>query len=307
MQNTIINPNNSFIVLVYGIFRMSRPAQLLAIILVYLFGSIVAWAHNASPNRIAFVYGLLVVLLVSASIHIANEYADYETDALSQRTLYSGGSGALQDLDLHPRVALISAWTALLLGVILALLGLLLGLLTPAALMVLFAGAFLGWMYSLRPLKLAWRGWGELDNAFLGGVALPFYAYLVQSAELDPWEILIFIPFCMLVFINLLATTWADRRADQAVGKFTLATRWKRTRLRLVYLAVATGAFVYLAAFNLLLYPQVVFIASFLVVPVVIWGFVTYTRQNSPFPTVAAMAVYLLIQIAAWGSVLVRS
>ena len=102
MQNTIINPSNRLIVLVYGILRMSRPAQLLAIILVYLFGSIVAWAQDASPNRIAFVYGLLVVLLVSASIHIANEYADYETDALTQRTLYSGGSGALQDLDLHP-------------------------------------------------------------------------------------------------------------------------------------------------------------------------------------------------------------
>jgi len=186
MQNTIVDPNNRLIVLVYGIFRMSRPAQLLAIILVYLYGSIVAWVHHAGPNQNAFVYGLLVVLLVSASIHFANEYADYETDALTQRTLYSGGSGALQELNLQPRVALVSAWLALLIGGILAVLGYFLGLLTPAALVVLFAGAFLGWMYSLPPLSLAWRGWGELDNALLGGVALPLYAYLVKVENLTP-------------------------------------------------------------------------------------------------------------------------
>jgi 1,4-dihydroxy-2-naphthoate octaprenyltransferase len=162
-------------------------------------------------------------------------------------------------------------------------------------------------MYSLPPLALAWRGWGELDNALLGGVALPLYAYLVQSGELDPWVILIFIPFGMLVFINLLATTWADRDADGAVGKFTLATRWNTIRLRRVYLAVAAGAFVYLGMFNRLLYPQPVLIASLLVIPILVWGFITYTRQHSPFPTVAAMAVYLMIQITVWGAVLVRS
>ena len=283
---------------------MSRPAQLLAIILVYLYGSIVAWAHEANVNLNAFIFGLLVVLLISASIHFANEYADYETDSLTQRTPYSGGSGALQDLGLHPRVALISAWLALLFGSILAVLGFFSGILNPIALVVLFAGAFLGWMYSLRPLALAWRGWGELDNALLGGVALPLYAYLVQSGELDPWVVLIFIPFGMLAFVNLLATTWADRDADRSVGKFTLATRWSTSRLRFLYLAVAVGAFVYLGIFNQLLYPQRVFLASFLVVPVVLWGFVAYTRQNSPFPSVAAMVVFLLIQVAAWGAIL---
>ncbi len=146
--------------LVYGIIKMSRPAQLLAIILVYLYGSIVAWVNNANIDLNAFFLGLLVVLLVSASIHLTNEYADFETDALTQRTLFSGGSGALQDLGLNPRVALVSAWWALLIGSILAVIGFIFGLLNSMALGVLFLGAFLGWMYSLRPFALAWHGWG---------------------------------------------------------------------------------------------------------------------------------------------------
>jgi 1,4-dihydroxy-2-naphthoate octaprenyltransferase len=156
-------------------------------------------------------------------------------------------------------------------------------------------------MYSLRPLALAWRGWGELDNAMLGGVALPVYAYVVQAGQLDLRAVLIFIPFGMLAFVNLLATTWADREADASVGKYTLATRWPVARLQLIYLAVALGAFIFLLLFANLIFPPIVVLYSFLVLPVLIWGLLVYTRQHSPFPTVAAMTVFLLLQIAAWG------
>ena len=43
----------------------------------------------------------------------------------------------------------------------------------PIAVHVLSLGAFFGWMYSVRPFALAWHGWGEVDNAALGGVLLP--------------------------------------------------------------------------------------------------------------------------------------
>ncbi len=152
-------------------------------------------------------------------------------------------------------MALKAGWLALLVGSVLGTLGMFLGLLSPAALAVLVWGAFWGWMYSLRPLVLAWRGWGELDNAMLGGVALPVYAYVVQAGPLDPRVVLIFIPFGMLVFINLLATTWADREADAKVGKFTLATHWPVIHLRLLYLVVSLGFF-YLVMFGRLLFPR---------------------------------------------------
>jgi 1,4-dihydroxy-2-naphthoate octaprenyltransferase len=283
------------------LFKMARPTQLLLIILVYILGSLVARAHGISFNLTAFLFGLTVVLPVSASIHYANEYADHETDSLTIRTPFSGGSGALPESGLSPVVALKAAWIALIVGSFLGLLGWSWGIMSPAALAVLLWGAFWGWMYSLRPLALAWRGWGELDNAMLGGVALPVYAYVVQSGQLDWRAVLIFIPFGMLAFVNLLATTWADRQADAKVGKMTLATRWSITRLRLLYLVAAISAFLFLLLFQGFVFPQVVVLYSFLVLPISIWGFWVYTRQRSPFPTVAAMTVFLLLQIAAWG------
>ena len=282
------------------LFKMARPTQLLAIILVYIFGSLVAIAHSVHFDMYTFFYGLFVVLPVSASIHYANEYADYETDSLTTRTLFSGGSGALPGSGLPPAVALKAAWIALTVGVTLAIFGWYYGILSPAALALLFLGAFWGWMYSLPPLSLAWHGWGELDNASLGGVLLPFYAYTVHAGGLDLRAMLVFIPFGMLVFVNLLATTWADREADAEVGKFTLATRWSSARLRLLYLVVAVGAFVYLVLFLGFLFPGVVVLLSFLVLPVLIWGIIAYTRQLSPLPTVAAMTVFLILQVVGW-------
>ena len=287
--------------LVKVLFKMARPTQLLVIILVYILGSLVAHAHGISFDLVAFLFGLAVVLPVSASIHYANEYADHETDSLTTRTPFSGGSGALPESGLSPVVALKAAWIALIAGGFLGLLGWSWAIMSPAALAVLLWGAFWGWMYSLRPMTLAWRGWGELDNAMLGGVALPVYAYVVQAGQLDWRAVLIFIPFGMLAFVNLLATTWADRQADATVGKMTLATRWSKTQLRLLYLVAAASAFLFLLLFQGFLFPQVIVRYSFLVLPVLIWGFLVYTRQHSPFPTVAAMTLFLLLQIAAWG------
>ena len=102
MQKTLSFPNlHRIALLAYVLIKMPRPAQILAIILVYLFGSIVAWAHGVGIALPTFTFGLVVVLPVSASIHYANEYADYETDSLTRRTPFSGDSGAPRNQVIH--------------------------------------------------------------------------------------------------------------------------------------------------------------------------------------------------------------
>ncbi len=280
----------------WALFAMSRPSQLAAVTLVYLLGAGIARANAVPINMEAFVIGYLALIPVSASIHYVNEYADHETDALTVRTPFSGGSGALQASGLPRRLALQAGWGALIGGMILALYGWNTGVLSPLALVVLALGAFFGWMYSLKPLALAWRGWGELDNAALGGLLLPLYGYVALSGHMDWWVVKVCVPFFLLVFVNLLAVTWADREADAAVGKFTLATRWSLRQLRFLYWVVVVGAYVLVV----LLLPPVVAGMSFIAAPVSIWGGLTYTRQHSPLPTVAAMMVMLFAQLGGW-------
>lgn len=230
-------------------YKMSRPSQLLLIALVFGFGTMIALAGGSTFNLVACLYGLLALIPASASVHYANEYADYETDNLTVRTAFSGGSGALQVSGLSRQLALISAWAALFIGIILVSIGWAAGLLNGYAIVILALGTFSGWMYSLRPLAFARRGWGELVNALLGGVLLPIYGYTVQTGRIDMIILFASLPFGILAFLNLLATTWPDREADAIVGKRTLATRWFSNRLRLLYLTAAAGFFLLMIFF----------------------------------------------------------
>jgi 1,4-dihydroxy-2-naphthoate octaprenyltransferase len=281
---------------------MSRPSQLLLVAGVYLFGATVGVETGAAGFRVERLgWGLAVLLAAAASVHYANEYADVETDRLATRTPFSGGSGALPRTGLPPTVALAAAVVTGALGVGGLALAWVSAVLPVAAVVVLGVIAVLGWQYSLPPLALAWNGLGEVDNALLGGLLLPTYGLLVQRGTVPPSLVLVFVPFAILVFVNLLATTWPDREADAAVGKHTLATRWSRRRLRGAYAGAAGACFVAVAVLaGVGRLPVPVGAASLLVLPVLVWGGDVYTRQRSPVPTVAAMVGLVVVQGAAW-------
>jgi 1,4-dihydroxy-2-naphthoate octaprenyltransferase len=286
--------------MVTALWSMARPLIMVSVILVFIIGNLIARANGYALRGETFAWGLITLILVALSIHYANEYADYETDALTKRTPFSGGSGVLPS-GLAPRsLAIHAAWVALVLGGAVAISGYVRGVFNLTLLFVLAAGALGGWMYSLPPLALAWRGWGEFDNAMLGGILLPLYGYTLQTGRID-WEVVVgCIPFALLVFVNLLATTWADRHADAQAGKYTLATRLTVKRLRWLYFLAVLLCFSLLPLLADRVLPHEVALSGVLAVPLVLWGAATYTRIDSPHPTVFAMVALLLLQLTAW-------
>jgi len=291
-------------VLGFVLFQTSRPSQLLLIVAVYLFGAVIAVVHGAALSARALVVGVVPLLLVSASVHYANEYADHETDAVTERTPFSGGSGALETTGASRRVPLYAGVLTLVLGSVVALVLVATELLAPVAAAVLLAATALGWQYSVGPLRLAWRGWGEVTNAALGGLALPIYGAAVLEGALATVA-LASVPFSLVVLLNLFATQWPDREADAAVGKRTLAVRWSRARLRAAYSAVAVLAGVSLVALHgavpgVDVLPTAVVVASVPVAPLLGLGAWGYTQRHVPWPTVSAMVGLVGLQGLAW-------
>jgi 1,4-dihydroxy-2-naphthoate octaprenyltransferase len=282
---------------------MARPAQLLLIAAVYALGVVIAVGTGETLSLPAVLAGLAALLPTAASVHYANEYADRETDRLTStagtRTPFSGGSGALAGTGLSPRLARDATVATGLLGALLTALLFATGRLPVWAAGLLFAIALLGWGYSLPPVELSRRGLGELDNALLGGLVLPHYG----AATLGPPSLavcLAVLPFALLVFANLLATQWPDRWPDAFAGKFTLPTRWSPRRLRRLHLLSVTGAFALLPVLWGWVLPPAVVLASLLALPFAAWGVATFTRDERPFPTVAAMVVTAVAQLVAW-------
>ncbi len=281
--------------LIIGLWGMARPSQLLAFIVLYLTGAILAVKQGHSITVVQGIAGLVPLLIAGASIHYSNEYADVETDRLTQRTPFSGGSGMLADGVISRQMACRGMWILLLLSLLTAMIGLVVMQGSVIAFILLCAGLFFGWMYSLPPLRLAWCGWGELDNALLGGLLLALYGYATVAHTITLDVILMFLPFTCMVFINLLATTFADRDADKAVGKHTLATRLPVKTLRRLYAIVALLSYGLMLIFADSIVSVQIVIGAFLVSPLVIWGYTRYTLIHSPHPTVFAMIAMMLV------------
>ena len=291
----------------WALWAASRPAQLLLVVTVYALGVVVAVARGAPLGEGALLAGVAALVPTAAGVHYANEYADHETDALTERTPFSGGSGALQATGLPRRLMSTAAVAALTAGVGLAGAALAVGLLPARAVAILVGSALVGVQYSVGPLALARRGLGELANAALGGVALPCYGAAVVGG-LDRAVVLAVLPFALLVFVNLLEIGWPDRRADADVGKDTLAVRWPPRRLRLAYGGVTVAAFAALVGLTegVLapapdIFPWTVTLSTLPAMPVFAWGTVRFTERKAPLPAVVGMVLVAALQLAAWG------
>ena len=280
---------------------MSRPAQLSMIFLVYGLGVLLALARGAPGSVGPILLGFLALIPAALSVHYSNEYADFETDALTEGTPFSGGSGALQNSQLSRSFARDATVVTGLLVPVVLLFGAALGVfLSPTTLVLLGLILVLGWGYSVGP-AFAWNGLGEVDNALVGGVLLPLYGAAATAGTISVAAVLAVLPFGVVLFCNLLATHWPDREADAEVGKETLATRWPRRRLKSAY----GGAFALYVALVALLWggplPFPVAVASAMVIPHFLWAFKEYTVRESPAPTVGAMVSLATLQTVAWA------
>jgi 1,4-dihydroxy-2-naphthoate octaprenyltransferase len=247
--------------------------------------------------------GLAALLAVALPVHYANEYADYETDALTNRTEFSGGSGALHATGLDRAFAGFALVGAAVVAAVALLAAAVVGLpVTALALLVVILVA--GVAYSLGP-RLAWRGFGELTNALLGGLALPLYGVAVTGSPVNAVDLATFLPFTAVVFANLLATQWPDRRADAHVGKRTLAVSQDVRTLRGLYGTAATlgvGGLLVLAGVDLVPLALLAFATPTAVLLVL--GARRYGRVESPAVTVYAMVAlafaYVLATACPW-------
>ncbi len=243
--------------------------------------------------------GLLITEIANLPAHYADEYADVDTDTLTRRTSFSGGSGVLPSGVVPPAWALYAGLAFNALAVILTAWFIAAGTLSWHVAWIVGLGLLGGWFYSMSPLALERRGLGELTNALLGSILMPLMGYTVQTGAPSVSAVLALVPIFCIVMVGLLGVHWADRPADAAVGKRSLPViAGERTR----YLHYAFTALAYLTTIGLTgsVLPHQVTAAFLLTLPVSAWAVFTFGRQHSPLPSSLAMMVTLCATTAGW-------
>jgi 1,4-dihydroxy-2-naphthoate octaprenyltransferase len=229
--------------------RAIRIPFLTATIVPLALGSIVAW-HGAGGFLWArFWLAAAGALLVHVGTNLVDEYGDHVTgnDAANPgSTLLSGGSRVIQEGLLSPRSVLAAGVASLALG---GCVGIYLNAMIPGNVLLILGsiGIFLGYFYSSAPLRIGYRGLGELAVAVGFGPLIVAGAYYVQVEDLDPRIFLISLPVAILIALVLLINGFPDRDADLAVGKRTLVVLLGKPRAVVLYNVLLVIAYALIA------------------------------------------------------------
>ena len=217
------------------------PFLVLSVVLAFL-GTCIAWYDGAFHLGYALLafFGLL---LAHISVNVLNEYFDYRSgvDFETQRTPFSGGSGALPTGLLKPKQAL---WLGL--GSLLAIIPigiyftitkgwLLLPLLLVAAACIVLYTPFI--------LKMGWPEW-------VPGVGLGFLpvlgVYFIQTANYT-WPVIVAsVPSGILVHNLLLLNEFPDVEADRKAGRKTLPIAVGKAKASIAYSVLTVAVYLWI-------------------------------------------------------------
>lgn len=212
--------------------QASRPAAAVNLLLPLALGQALAYQTTQLFSIDFCLLLLLYGLAMQLYIVFLNDWADQRADALNDTpTPFSGGSRVLVEKRLHPRDLLYASLSA---GLSIIILGLLCAFLfnRPLALALFISGLALLWAYSLAPLRLNYRGGGELLQALGVGLVLPVVGFYMQTGHLPgivasarPLSIIsLFSAYLYLQLSAAIAFALPDEEADRRAGKRTLAS-----------------------------------------------------------------------------------
>jgi len=208
--------------------RASRPAAAINLLLPLALGQALVFQTTGAFSTTLCLLLLFYGLAMQLYIVFLNDWADQRADALNDTpTIFSGGSRVLVEKHLSPPALLYAGLSA---GLLVIALGLLSSFFynRPWAPIVFAVGLALLWAYSLPPLRLNYRGGGELLQTFGVGLVLPIAGFYVQSGHfpatapsplISQLSAYLYLQLCAAIAFAL-----PDEEADRRADKRTLAT-----------------------------------------------------------------------------------
>ena len=216
-----------------ALIRAARPLAHANIAPPILYGQALAFATTGHFSWTALVIAQGFGVIDHLVIVFANDYADRDADVLNLApTPFSGGSRVLPDGELAPRTVRDVA-----IGCAAALVGLS-WLAMPALVPLAIAALALIGTYSYPPLRLSYRGGGELLQGLGVGVVLPMVGLVAQRAPIDANVIAWLVPTFVLGVAGNVLTSIPDADADRAARKASPAARWGVPRARIASIAL---------------------------------------------------------------------
>jgi 1,4-dihydroxy-2-naphthoate octaprenyltransferase len=174
-----------------------------------------------------FIESVVAMVFLHMGANLGNGYYDHISGADPSNPnpgVLSGGSGLITSGALQADFFLKSSIVCLVIGAALGL-HLTLTLRAPFLLVIGIIGVALAHFYTAPPLRLSYRGLGEIAVALAFGVLPVAGAYYVQAGTLS-WRVVVAsLPIAFAVVLVLWVNQVVDYEPDRDTGKRNLAVR----------------------------------------------------------------------------------
>jgi len=256
---------------------LSRPPFHTVGILPFILGTILAYKINSVFNLEIFLLGVSGVILIMLSTYHSGEYFDYQGDVISNRlhdNQFAGGSRILPNGKIS---SMVPFWTSIVTLILAGVIGVILQFVLktgPYTLLLGCLGAFSGFFYSTKPIRLVQRGIGEIFIGFCYGWLPVASAYYIQTGAIHPVIHWMAIPIGLTIFNVILLNEFPDYEADKATDKKNLLYRIGKKNGNFLYIvfsllasaAVLASTFLGVAFKIIYFYLPVLIISLFVVV-----------------------------------------
>ncbi len=223
--------------------------------IAYTMGAYAAESAGYGFDPLIFWLGYAWLFLLEVATVLSNDYFDFASDRQNRFfSPFTGGSRVLVEslLDFRQVRTGIVLVLGLSFGVLFALLSL--AKISFANTIVVCGGLFvLALGYTVPPVKLSYRGLGEITVGITHSFAVIICGYMFQGgAPSDYSSLWLGLPLFLAVLPSIILAGVPDYEADKAVGKRTLAVRFGKKRAAGIALFSTALALCTVALFNLL-------------------------------------------------------
>lgn len=229
-----------------------KPASWPKLLVAAALGHAVGICATGRIDPLALVLGLGLVVFDLAFVVLLNDWGDQEVDAIKRRIAPDLCSPkTIPDGVLEPGAVLLGGVGAG--ALVLAVAATAQSVLDRPGLTVGALGCLLLFAaYTLPPIRLNYRGGGEVLEMLGVGFALPWLSAYLQCGIAVPRGMVVLPAFALLSLASAMASGLADMPSDRLGGKRTFATLFGPTAVRQAVEGLVLGAILVWAALPIL-------------------------------------------------------
>jgi len=235
------------------------------------------------------------------SLSYSNNYFDIEVDKFNKPISISGGTKILIENPELIKICKKIAIGLILLSIFIATIFVIIFSYPLTYLGFIIFGCMLGWFYSAPPIKLAYRGFGEIANMINMGLLMPGIGYWTMNGTLDLFFFVFAIPFFLYGLDFMIIVESPDMEGDIKGKKKTLVTRiGRKTSYKILLISILSASIYFLVISYSSLYFEsiqyiILFMLSIIPLSIGIYGWFKQPTKKISSAKIATKNMFALI------------